>query len=600
MNLRSRFVLCLSGVMSGLLFAADLYAHAPHIQLSSQYLNFVARPGGPNPPAQTVILTNGTHGKMPWFASINYVTGNNWLTVGPLFGTLPGLQFFESAAFNVTVASSALPAGAYYATITVSAPGDPTVPTPPADNTPQIIEVVLSINSDGQAAPGIGVTSPALDFTGPAASGRSYSLNLGVFNAGQGTLSWSVSADTFSGGNWLSAAVMDANNATITANVGKLAAGVYTGRVILTSPTAANSPKMVPVTLTVRIPLPPAIKTNATALTFTVMSDAGDPPPQTLVISDGGDITLNWKLAATTFNGGAWLTAAPDSGSDDIGSTKVTVAARLGSLEPGTYTGRITIFGDGAVNSPVAVPVKFVVAPPQPVFQAAGVVNAASFRPGPVAPGEIVSLFGSRLGPKDPVLFSLDPNTNKVPTTLAGTQITFDGVPAPLFFVSYGQVNFQVPFEIPGDSTEMTVNVAGYSPTKLSLPVIAASPGIFTVDGVHGAVLNQDNTLNTPDNPAAIGSVVQIFVTGQGPLSSKIATGAPAPASPPFPAPQMRVGVGMDAFSAKVLFAGLAPGLVGLTQINAEVPVGVTPSDHVRLSVVFDTYQSSPVLISVR
>jgi uncharacterized protein (TIGR03437 family) len=126
-------------------------------------------------------------------------------------------------------------------------------------------------------------------------------------------------------------------------------------------------------------------------------------------------------------------------------------------------------------------------------------------------------------------------------------------------------------------------------------------PGIFTVDGTRAAALNQDFTLNTPENPAAPGSVVQLFLTGQGLTNIRVPAGVLAPMEPPFPQPLLGVSLRMDAYEARVLFAGLAPGFAGLMQVNAEVPRLVAPSDRVRVVVSVGRFQASqPVTISVR
>jgi len=597
------------------LHAVNLYAHAPHILLSSSYMNFIAAPGT-NAAPQTVLLTNSTHGRMPWTAAAATVNGGNWLnlaTVGgapssQISGELPGIApgcGWESASFTVSVVSASLPAGVYYGTITVAAPGSPPDPNlplaPPADNTPQIIEVALTITTTGQAAPGISVLPKSLDFSGGSGTGRSYSVNVVVSNAGGGVLTWSATTDTASGGNWLSAAQLSGSVLAVTASVGSLTNGIYTGRVIITADGAANSPKIVPVTFTIKDPLPPNIQLSSSSLQFSMIMGAGSPQPQKLTISNAGDVSLNWQADAATFNGGSWLAVSPNSGTD-FGT--ITVTADPASLSPGTYAARITITAPGAVNSPAQVQVTFVINPPQPVLPSNGIVNAATFLPGPLAPGEIASLFGANLGPRDPVIFSLDPATNKLPTTLGGTTITFNGVKAPLFFVSANQVNFQVPFEIAfQNSAQMVVNVAGLSPAATIVPIADAALGIFTVAGTNrAAALNQDNSLNSPDNPAPVGSVIQLFVTGQGMLDTKIETGSLAPASPPFPAPRLQpVGVTIGGIQANVLFAGLAPGFAGLTQINAEIPRAVIPSSNVAVSVGMGFFQSPvPALIAIK
>jgi uncharacterized protein (TIGR03437 family) len=280
----------------------------------------------------------------------------------------------------------------------------------------------------------------------------------------------------------------------------------------------------------------------------------------------------------------------------------VTVSADATGLQPGTYAGRLTVAADTAGNSPVPVPVTLTVQRPTPFFTRLGVVNAATFQPTPVAPGQIVSIFGLRLGPREGVAFTLEPGQTRLPETLAGVQVTWDGVPAPLFFVSEQQINLQVPFEVAHKTTaRLRVSVEGMDPAELPVEVAEAAPGIFTLDGSRAAALNQDFTLNGPDNPAPAGSVLQLFLTGQGLLNTRVRTGELAPLTPPFPEPDLPVAVRIGELDARVLFVGLAPGFVGLTQLNVEVPRGLLPSDNARVAVGFGFYQTvKTALVAVR
>lgn len=600
MGLRLRVAPALSLCLLVLCSAANLCAHPPHIViLPGEYLNFVVPPGA-RPSFRMVTLVNGTHGHMPWTASASTASGGSWLTVVPGFGDLPGESFYESATLTISAVAGSLAPGVYYGTIAISAPGIAGDPLSlPADNTPLIIEVGLTVTTTGQAAPGIGLSQKSLAFTGGAGTGRSYSSTIQVSNAGGGALNWSLSTDAASNG-WLTAKQIDGKSFSVTATVGSLATGTYAGTVTVTAPGAANSPKAIPVTFTIRDPLPPNLQLGASSLKFEIIKGEPDPAPQQFTIDNAGDFNLAWHADASTFTGGGWLAIAPSSGSNS-GILTVKPAAAL--LSPGAYTGRITISAPGAVDAPGQVQVTFIVDPPRPVFSTQSVVNGATFLGGAIAPGEILSIFGINLGPTPALVATLDPITSKLPTTLGPTTITFNGVPAPLFYASASQVNLQVPFEVASQgSAQIVANVAGLDPAALTVPVTAASLGIFTTNGTRAAALNQDFTLNTPDNRAVIGSVIHLYVTGQGLLSTPVATGSPAPLTPPFPAPlQQPVGVTMNGIQANVLFAGLAPGFVGLTQIDAEIPRALTPSDNVSVTVGIGFNQTpAPALIAVR
>jgi uncharacterized protein (TIGR03437 family) len=136
----------------------------------------------------------------------------------------------------------------------------------------------------------------------------------------------------------------------------------------------------------------------------------------------------------------------------------------------------------------------------------------------------------------------------------------------------------------------------------VTVPIVAHGPGIFSTPAGttgQGAVLNADSSANSSSNPAARGSIIQIFATGLGPTTPPVAVGARAPSSPPSvmtSTPQILVG----GSPAEVTFAGLAPGFVGLYQINAVVPQGVTPGSAVNLQIVVGGQTSRQVTIAVQ
>jgi uncharacterized protein (TIGR03437 family) len=200
-----------------------------------------------------------------------------------------------------------------------------------------------------------------------------------------------------------------------------------------------------------------------------------------------------------------------------------------------------------------------------PLLTAAGVVNAADFSGGGVAPGEIVSIFGVDLGPAEGVQPGLDPQTGKLATAAAGVRVFFGDVPAALFFVRADQLNVQVPFEVAGrERVTLRVEVDGAVSARVTVPVLDTHPGLF------GAVLNQDGSVNSEANRESSGRVVQLFATGQGLVSPALGSGELAPGMD-FPMPQQTVKVTIGGAPATLFFAGLAPGFVGLLQVNAQI-----------------------------
>lgn len=145
------------------------------------------------------------------------------------------------------------------------------------------------------------------------------------------------------------------------------------------------------------------------------------------------------------------------------------------------------------------------------------VANAASLAPNMVSPGEIVSFFGSGIGPPSGVIASLD-NGGRFPSTVAETRVLFDGNPAPLIYVRSDQVNAVAPFGLSGrTTTQVQIEYSGLKSNILAAPVAARHFGIFTSDSSGSgqtAALNQDYSVNSASNPALRGSVVILFGTG--------------------------------------------------------------------------------------
>jgi uncharacterized protein (TIGR03437 family) len=207
---------------------------------------------------------------------------------------------------------------------------------------------------------------------------------------------------------------------------------------------------------------------------------------------------------------------------------------------------------------------------------AEGVANGGTLKAGAVAPGEIISIFGFDLGPASPLGVQLD-GAGKVATQVGGTQVFFDGVAAPLLYVSPGQVNAVVPYGVTGATTQVKVVYQGKTTNTVTLPVVASSPGIF-------AITNQDARLNTASNPAAAGSVLILYATGEGQTSPAGVDGNVA--NSVFPKPILPVTVQIGGRAGEVLYAGAAPGFVsGVLQVNVRIPAGVTGTAALQLKI---------------
>jgi uncharacterized protein (TIGR03437 family) len=208
----------------------------------------------------------------------------------------------------------------------------------------------------------------------------------------------------------------------------------------------------------------------------------------------------------------------------------------------------------------------------------AGVSNAASYVQG-LAPGMIAVLAGTNVGPETLTTALLDAE-GRVATTLAETQILVNNRPSPLIYVSARQSSFVVPYgTTAGGNAEIVAVYKGVRSPVFRAPVVAANPGVFSANSSGtgaGAILNQDNSFNSPQNPAERGSIIVFFLTGEGQTVPAGVDGQVA--SSVFPKPALPVRVEISGVEAEVLYAGAVPGQVaGLMQVNARIPSASNP-----------------------
>ena len=185
--------------------------------------------------------------------------------------------------------------------------------------------------------------------------------------------------------------------------------------------------------------------------------------------------------------------------------------------------------------------------------------------------------------------------------------MTFNDIPAPLFFVSGTQINAQVPFELMTGAGSVTVQVKRGNASVASAGIAAVSPGIFTLNEQgtgQGAIL----IANTPflaapvgvledSRPAQRGEFISIFCTGLGPVLPEVASGDVAPSTPPL-AETLTPLVNIAGIPALVTFSGLAPGFVGLYQVNVQVPLGV-PSGTQDVEIIINGVSSNTVTVAI-
>ena len=302
--------------------------------------------------------------------------------------------------------------------------------------------------------------------------------------------------------------------------------------------------------------------------------------PETLDIPPAGGsgvirVTTTSGCEWTASSDSAWIRITGQIAGGTQGELQYTVDANAaGSARTGTLTvaGRaITI----RQNSGTA-----------PRLTAGGIVHSASYQPGGVSPGEIVTIYGEDLGPASLTTATLEADGLTVSKSLAGTRILFDGVAAPLVYTSRGQVSAIVPYSVAGKSTVPVIaEYLGARSSPVTLRILSAVPALYSLDSSGsgpGAALNQDGSLNSAANPAMVGQVVILYGTGEGLTTPLQADGQLTPGVEPLPRPRQRVTVTMGGVECPVLYAGAPPGLVaGALQINVQLPAGVPTGESV-------------------
>ena len=305
----------------------------------------------------------------------------------------------------------------------------------------------------------------------------------------------------------------------------------------------------------------PLLFVDTTPLQFAAQAGTANQVKYFIVNNRGGNV-MNWNATVTYKSGSGFLQLAPASG---VNNGTVRVDAFPKNLAPGTYNAVITV--DAGTAGTQVVPVTFVVsaAPPPPVQPPtiASVVNGASFAAAAVVPGSLSTIMGTKLSGKN-------------------VSVSFDGMPAQVLFGNDTQVNILAPAELTGKSTaQVVVTVDGVASAAQSVPVAPFAPGIF-----KSGVLNQDYSPNGQGNPAAQGSVIQIFATGlsgSGLISARL---------------------GDQAISAPY-YAGPAPGLPGVQQVDLLLPSDLTGSTAIAVCGASaakpdQSVCSAPVVVSIQ
>lgn len=335
----------------------------------------------------------------------------------------------------------------------------------------------------------------------------------------------------------------------------------------------------------------PSLFLTPPSLSFTAVAGGVAPPLQTATVGLSSG-TIGFSASVTQ---GAWLSVQPAASTTPA---TLTVAVNPAGLSPGPYSGKITIAAPGTANTPQYLGVTLTVANPTPAISS--IMSAASLEAGAVAPGSIVTIKGTALGPNTGVSMQPDAKGN-YGTMLAGSQVLFNGVAAPILYTQSGQINAIIPFEITGASN-IAAQVIYNNLTSASSTVSMqqAAPALFTASSSgtgQGAILNQDSTVNSSANPAHPGTIVALFGTGGGLFQSSLGDGTTAGVTNLM----LPVTAQVAGANAQVVYAGSAPGLVaGCFQINVTLPPGTVAGNVPVVVFVNSVPSQAAVTVAVR
>lgn len=540
-------------------------------------LSFTTTLGSLNPPAaQTVALDTGAT-PIPFTAEARTATGGSWLVAAPATGSTP-------ANISVSVVNAnTLAAGTYNGSVVI---------TSTASNSPVTIPVTLTLAA--AAAPAITVAPLSLTFdVGLLGTPGVSQGTLNVSSAAPG-LAFNTTTITFNGGGWLTAlpgSGSTPSTVNVFANPAGLAAGFYTGSVAITP--IGNSAGAVTVPVTLNVGATAGFTASPAALRFEVTPLGTAPAVQVINVGSNG-AALNFTAATNA----PWVTITPASGATPAA---LSVSINPAGLQAGDNAAIITI-----TPSPSGTPVNIAVTATlggQDLPVVTATTNAASFAPGPVAPGELITIFGRNLGGAT-LLQSRTAPDGRLETMLGDTRVLFDGVAAPLIYVSANQVSAIVPYEMRGRNTaQLRIERQNYQTNPTEVRIVDAVPGIFVLDASgQGAILNQDFSVNGIDKAAQAGSVISIYATGEGETSPSGVSGRITPVVfEELARPILPVTAQVGAAPAEVLYAGSAPGLpAGVLQVNVRIP-STAAAGSVPILINVGGFSSQPgVFVTVR
>jgi uncharacterized protein (TIGR03437 family) len=276
------------------------------------------------------------------------------------------------------------------------------------------------------------------------------------------------------------------------------------------------------------------------------------------VAIDFGGAAIAWAVSLSPNNLTTnWLSVSPASGA---GAGSFSINASAGALSPGVYKGTVVVNAPNAFPSTVDVPVMLVVGG-SATASISGIANAASGQ-GQAAPGMMMTVYGTNLAPGTQSTMA-----SPLPLIMQGVSATINGVSAPIFSVSPGQLTIQAPYEVGAGMAALGVNNNGQIASYL-FPVTPAAPGIFT----------DSNGNLAPTASGQAGQTISLYITGEGDIDTLLATGttpASGTATSELPNPSQPVMVTVGGVQAATTFVGITHGLIGETEVSFTIPAGL-------------------------
>jgi uncharacterized protein (TIGR03437 family) len=319
--------------------------------------------------------------------------------------------------------------------------------------------------------------------------------------------------------------------------------------------------------------------------------------PKGLALDAAGNLylaeTLGYRIRKVS-TGGIITTVAGNGTTGFSGDNGPATSASIFAPEMVAVDGAGNIYIADTLNNRVR---KVTAAlPPPPQITVSGVTNAASFVAGSLVRGSIATIFGTSLTSAAGIV----PATAlPLPRQLANVSVLVNGSSVPLFAVAnvagQQQINFQVPWVLGGSSVTLQVVNSGSASPAINVPLLAAQPAIFAYSSggnSFGAILHANFGLADSNRPAAPGETVLIYCTGLGPTIPIAQDGVAQAAYTTFLTPVVTIG----GVTASIAYSGLAPGFVGLNQINVVVPPGLSPGNHPVVITINSVTSNGPLL----